>query len=43
MCSDIKVASLPVSGSADQSLRPVGERTEVQVDCTVEANIPLVG
>ena len=41
--SDIKVASLPVSGSAHQSLRPQGEQTEVHVDCTVEANIPFVG
>lgn len=41
--SDIKVASLPVSGSADQTLRPLGEQTEVHVDCTVEANIPFIG
>ncbi|MFI7583263.1 DUF2505 domain-containing protein [Kocuria sp. M1N1S27] len=41
--SDIRVASLPVSGSADQTLRAVGEQTEVNVDCTVEANIPFVG
>ncbi|GEO94629.1 DUF2505 domain-containing protein [Kocuria turfanensis] len=41
--SDIKVASLPVSGSAHQTLRPQGEQTEVHVDCTVEANIPFVG
>ncbi len=41
--SDITVASLPVSGSADQTLRPQGDQTEVHVDCTVEANIPFVG
>lgn len=41
--SDIAVASLPVSGSADQILRPLGEQTEVHVDCTVEAKIPIVG
>ena len=41
--SDITVASLPVSGSADQTLRAQGEQTEVHVDCTVEANIPFVG
>lgn len=41
--SDIQVASLPVSGSAEQSLRPQGGQTEVHVECTVEANIPFVG
>ena len=41
--SDITMAALPVSGSADQTLRPQGGSTEVHVDCTVEANIPFVG
>ncbi len=41
--SDIRVASLPVSGSADQTLRPQDGQTEVNVDCAVKANIPFVG
>jgi hypothetical protein len=41
--SDIKIASMPVSGSADQTLRPEGEQTHVTVEGTVVANIPFVG
>ncbi|GGG43308.1 hypothetical protein GCM10011374_02100 [Kocuria dechangensis] len=41
--TEIKVAALPVSGTATQTLTPQGEHTEVHVDCVVEANIPFVG
>lgn len=41
--SDVKIASMPVSGSADQTLRPEGEQTHVSVTGTVVANIPFVG
>lgn len=41
--SEIKVAALPVSGSATQTLSAQGDATRVDVDCVVEANIPFVG
>ena len=41
--SDIKVASLPVSGTATQTLAAQGDATQVDVDCVVQANIPFVG
>lgn len=41
--TEVSVGGLPVSGSGTQKVVAQGETTDVSVDVTVKANIPLVG
>lgn len=41
--TEVSVGGMPVSGSGTQTLTAKGETTDVVVDVTVKANIPLVG
>ncbi len=41
--TEVSVGGMPVSGSGTQTLAAKGETTDVVVDVTVKANVPLVG